>query len=105
RSRRLLPYAGVPEPPEVMSFPLRRVVCQSVVRLLVVSVLAAGIARAEEPIALAPGIDFSVLPPPPADDSPAGLADLSVLLYVQENRTPEQEAFAKKMASPSVFEM
>lgn len=58
-----------------------------------------------EPIHLPPGVDFSVLPPPPADDSPAGLADLSVLLYVQENRTPEEVEFAKKMSSPSVFEM
>lgn len=56
-------------------------------------------------ITLPPGTDFSVLPPPPADDSPAGLADLSVLLYVQANRTPEQVELAKKMESPSVFAM
>jgi acid phosphatase (class A) len=52
-----------------------------------------------------PGLNFSFLPPPPADDSPAGLADLNVLLYVQSVRTPEMTAMAKDMASPSVFRM
>lgn len=51
------------------------------------------------------GVNFSILPPPPADDSPAGLADLNVLLYVQSIRTPEMAAMAKEMASPSVFRM
>lgn len=51
------------------------------------------------------GFNFSILPPPPADDSPAGLADLNVLLYVQSVRTPEMTAMAKDMASPSVFRM
>lgn len=58
-----------------------------------------------DPLSLPPEIGFSVLPPPPSDDSPTGLADLHVLLYVQANRTPEQVEFAQKMASPSVFEM
>ncbi len=56
-------------------------------------------------ITLPAGTGFSILPPPPADDSPAGLADLSVLLYVQANRTPDQVELAKKMESPSVFAM
>ncbi|WP_200273093.1 phosphatase PAP2 family protein [Luteolibacter pohnpeiensis] len=64
-----------------------------------------GVSFAAEPIVLPPGVDFSILPPPPADDSPAGMADLSVLLYVQRDRTPEQEKLAKEMASPSVFAM
>ncbi|RYG55363.1 phosphatase PAP2 family protein [bacterium] len=45
------------------------------------------------------------MPPPPADDTPAGLADLDVLLFVQSNRTPEQITFAQKMERASVFEM
>jgi acid phosphatase (class A) len=64
-----------------------------------------GAVLAADPITLPPGVDFSILPPPPADDSPAGLADLNVLLYVQANRTPEQEEHAKAMASPSIFAM
>lgn len=57
------------------------------------------------PITLPANADFSILPPPPADDSPSGLADLSVLLYVQANRTPDQAKLAKEMESPSVFAM
>jgi len=67
--------------------------------------LACGLAAAAQPIVLPPGINFSVLAPPPADDTPAGLADLDVLLYVQKNRTPDEIKFAKKMEAPSVFEM
>jgi len=60
---------------------------------------------AGEPIVLPPNADLDILPPPPADSSPAGLADLSVLLYVQAQRTPEQVKLAKEMESPSVFAM
>lgn len=67
--------------------------------------LVTGLCSGAEPITLPPGTDFSILPPPPADDSPAGLADLSVLLYVQGSRTPEMIAMAKEMQSPSVFAM
>jgi acid phosphatase (class A) len=70
----------------------------------VLLVLLAGASFAA-PITLPGAPDFSILPPPPADDSPAGLADLSVLLYVQANRTPEQAKLAKEMESPSVFGM
>jgi acid phosphatase (class A) len=35
------------------------------------------------------------LPPPPADDSPAGRADLETLLQVQKDRTPAQVARAR----------
>ncbi|MBP7951192.1 MAG: phosphatase PAP2 family protein [Verrucomicrobiales bacterium] len=65
----------------------------------------AGRLFAADPIVLPAGVDFSILPAPPADHSPAGLADLSVLLYVQADRTKEQEKLAKEMASPSVFAM
>ncbi len=67
--------------------------------------LVTGLCPAAEPITLPPNADFSILPPPPANDSPAGLADLSVLLYVQANRTPEQVKIAEQMQSPSVFAM
>jgi acid phosphatase (class A) len=35
------------------------------------------------------------LPPPPADDSPAGRADLETLLQIQQDRTPAQVARAR----------
>ena len=67
-------------------------------------ILLAAWCVAAEPIALPVGVDFPVLPPPPTDNSPAGLADLSVLLYVQAQRTPEQVKLALEMAQgPSVF--
>jgi acid phosphatase (class A) len=52
--------------------------------LLPVAALPAALTQAEieELIAL--------LPPPPADDSPAGRADLETVLQVQADRTPEQ---------------
>ncbi|RYG75553.1 phosphatase PAP2 family protein [bacterium] len=78
---------------------------RNLIPLFLAATLMGGHCRADEAITLPQGVDFSILPPPPVDDSPAGLADLSVLLYVQANRTPEQIAFAKKMESPSVFEM
>jgi acid phosphatase (class A) len=67
--------------------------------------IATGVCIARDPLALPPGTDLSILTPPPADDTPAGLADLSVLLYVQANRTPDEVKFAKEMEHPSVFEM
>lgn len=79
---------------------LKKATCLASALLL----LLAGTSLAE-PITLPGAPDFSILPPPPADDSPAGLADLSVLLYVQTNRTPEQAKLAKEMESPSVFGM
>ena len=67
-------------------------------------VLLTGFCVATEPITLPPGADFSILPPPPEDSTPAGLADLSVLLYVQAQRTPDQVKLAVEMADgPSVF--
>lgn len=44
-----------------------------------------------------------ILPPPPADNSPAGLADLDTLLQIQKERTPEQVARAKRVNTQSVF--
>lgn len=45
------------------------------------------------------------LPPPPADDSPAGMADLETLLQVQKDRTPEQVARAKRIDTHSAMQM
>lgn len=80
--------------------------------VLCLSLLAGGAAcvTAEEapapsPFVLPAHADFSVLPPPPADDTPAGLADLNVLLYVQADRTPEQVKMAEEMSRFSVFRM
>lgn len=102
--------------------PLRRLLPLSLRALILLPLLTGSLAFAETaapaaaPAAAAPapvvpvlsrpeGVNFSMLPPPPADDSPAGLADLNVLLYVQSIRTPEMTAMAKEMASPSVFRM
>jgi acid phosphatase (class A) len=43
-----------------------------------------------------------LLPPPPADDSPAGRADLETVLQVQADRTPEQVKRAQRVASQTV---
>jgi acid phosphatase (class A) len=45
------------------------------------------------------------LPPPPADDSIAGRADLETVLQVQADRTPEQEARARRVAPHTPFLM
>jgi acid phosphatase (class A) len=45
----------------------------------------------------------SLLPSPPAPDSPAGQAELMTLLQVQAWRTPEQIAWAKLIENDSVF--
>jgi len=45
------------------------------------------------------------LPPPPADNSIAGRADLETVLQVQADRTPEQEARARRVAPHTPFLM
>ena len=45
------------------------------------------------------------LPPPPADDAIAGRADLETILQVQADRTPDQEARARRVASHTPFLM
>lgn len=45
------------------------------------------------------------LPPPPADDSIAGRADLETVLEVQADRTPAQEARALRVATHTAFLM
>ena len=54
---------------------------------------------------LAPGQgDFTqVLPPPPADDSLPGRADLDTILQIQRDRTPEQIARAHRVSRQTVF--
>lgn len=48
--------------------------------------------------------DFSrLLPPPPADDSLAGLADLDTLLLLQKDRTPEQVERARRVSGQSLY--
>jgi len=44
-----------------------------------------------------------LLPPPPATNSPAGIADLETVLQVQADRTPGQVQRARRVASQSVF--
>lgn len=46
-----------------------------------------------------------LLPPPPADDSPAGQADLAVLLRLQAERTPAQIARTRELAAHTPFLM
>lgn len=61
--------------------------------------LAAGLAHAG-----LDSVDFGkVIPAPPADDSPAGMADLETVLNVQKYRTKEQESEAKRVDSQSAF--
>ncbi|MDF9825963.1 acid phosphatase (class A) [Ereboglobus sp. PH5-10] len=45
------------------------------------------------------------LPPPPSDDSPAGMADLETILQVQKDRTPEQVKRATSVAGNTTFSM
>lgn len=84
--------------------PLRRFV-QSLTLLALLMAAGQFPSLAGSPLMRPIGVNFSILPPPPADDSPAGLADLNVLLYVQATRTPEMVDMAKRMAAPSVFGM
>lgn len=44
-----------------------------------------------------------LLPPPPATNSPAGIADLEIVLQIQADRTPDQIHRAQRVASQSVF--
>ena len=73
------------------------------IRVLCVVILFAGALGASAQTFLAPGArDFShLLPAPPADDSPAGLADLDTLLHLQTERTPAQVARAQRVAGQS----
>lgn len=53
-----------------------------------------------------PAVELAAgLPPPPADDSPAGLADLETVLQVQADRTSAQEARAQRVAPHTPFLM
>jgi acid phosphatase (class A) len=46
-----------------------------------------------------------LLPPPPPDNSPAGLADLATVLRLQADRTPEQVSRARQLAAHTPFLM
>ncbi len=54
---------------------------------------------------LSPGAGklIDLVPPPPADASPAGLADVETMLEIQADRTPEQLGRAKMVDHQSVF--
>lgn len=45
------------------------------------------------------------IPPPPADDSPAGMADIEVLLQMQKDRTPAQIERATHVATHTPMQM
>ena len=50
------------------------------------------------------GIDVAtVIPPAPADDSPAGLADLETVLAIQADRTPAQLKRVERVANQTIF--
>lgn len=68
--------------------------------LLIISVLSAVTLNAAEPKYFLgdPDAMIAKLPPPPADDSPAGMADMETLLQVQKDRTPAQVARAELAA-------
>src|SRR5258708_31305073 len=44
-----------------------------------------------------------LLPPPPADDSPAGRADLETVLQLQADRSPAQVARVVRVARQNIF--
>jgi acid phosphatase (class A) len=48
-------------------------------------------------LATEPEAFIALIPPPPTDDSPAGLADIETLLQVQKDRTPGQAARAGRI--------
>lgn len=63
-----------------------------------VSIISASIAHAAGEKITTITLDFkTIIPPPPADDSPAGMADLETLFKVQEYRTEEQIKEAKRV--------
>jgi len=73
------------------------------VALVAVSLFAAAVPRGATFIA-PDALDVGkLLPPPPADDSPAGLADLETVLRLQADRTPAQVARATRVVDQSVF--
>ncbi len=67
--------------------------------------LAAGLAPAREARLIAPdAVDYvTLLPPPPADSSPAGQADIDTVLNVQADRTPAQVERADRVNSQTAF--
>lgn len=74
---------------------VKRILCASLLALLPSVFLHAS----KAPYMLAdPETIIAQLPPPPADDSPAGMADVSTLLQVQKDRTPEQVRRAQHVA-------
>jgi acid phosphatase (class A) len=60
-----------------------------------------------EPVYLSADVSkyLTLLPPPPSNDSPAGQADLFVVLRLQAARTPAQEARVKELADHTPFQM
>jgi acid phosphatase (class A) len=71
-----------------------------------VLLLAVGVAAPAQIFLEKAGSELAAnVPPPPADDSPAGLADLETVLQVQADRTPAQEARAQRVAPHTPFLM
>ncbi len=68
--------------------------------VVALSVLPLAYAQNFLPADCKPLVDL--LPAPPADDSPAGRADILTLLQVQADRTPEQMKRAERVAAQSV---
>ena len=81
----------------------------AVIALLALAYGYTGIAAetATAPVYLRPDVAVfqHLLPPPPADDSPAGQADLAVVLRLQAERTPEQVARTQHLAAHTPFQM
>lgn len=80
---------------------LRHSLRHSLVAVLLSCAFAGGLLHADVQVPVA---DFSqTIPAPPADDSPAGMADLETVLGVQKWRTKEQIEEAKRVDSQSAF--
>ena len=77
------------------------------IALIIAGFLLCPLLRAEESRYFA--VDYEVvlsqIPPPPADDSIAGMADIETVLQVQRDRTPEQIARAKKVNAHNAMSM
>ncbi len=77
---------------------------RNVLQLFIAStaIVLAGVAYAVAGQIAPVTVDFKkIIPPPPADESPAGMADLETLLLIQQYRTEEQVKEAKRVDTQS----
>ncbi|MDF9833530.1 acid phosphatase (class A) [Ereboglobus sp. PH5-5] len=77
-----------------------------VITATIALLLAATLGAAEQPfLTTDPAAIIAMVPPPPANDSPAGMADLETVLQVQKDRTPAQAARAERVSAHDSLSM